>query len=76
MFGKENRITERRNVQSLAVACSEFLPRTSEEKAGKIEYFIQKRDNQIASDRGCQYDFLKIPETLRKNPRKPMTYFS
>ena len=53
------------------LASSELLHRASEEKAGKIRYFIQIRNIQIASDRGCQYDFLKIPNTLqKKNPRK------
>ena len=32
---------------------------------------MQIRDIQIASDRSCWYDFLRIPETFqKKNPRK------
>ena len=48
------------------MACSEFFHRASEEKSEKIWYFIQIHDIQIASDRGCQYNFSKIPETLKK----------
>ena len=51
---------------SRTMACSEFLHRRSEEKAGKVWYFIQKSNVQIASDRSCRYDFSKIPETSWK----------
>ena len=46
-------------------ACSKFLRRVSEEKAGKIWYFIQIHDIQIASDRSCQYDF-SVTKTLQR----------
>ena len=42
-------------------------------KQGKIWYFIQIHDIQIASDRGCQNDSLKIPETSQKKSwKKPV----
>ena len=59
------------------VACTEFLLRTSEEKAGKIWYFIQICDIRIATDlhhlvrykRCSDHFWSRLPMWFFRNPR-------